>query len=59
MHVQLLDGRGPLQVGRDEHRLRPRCLIIRPSLPVGRCFAGALQAAQHQHGRRRGLRCSE
>ena len=52
-HVQLVDGRGTLQVGGDQQRLARRALEQPAQLAAGGRLAGALQAAQHQHGRRR------
>ena len=48
-HVQLLDGGRTLQVGGDEHRLAAALLDQPAELAAGGRFAGALQAAQHQH----------
>ena len=46
--VQLVDGRGPLQVGGDQQRRAARVLEQSPELAAGGRFAGALQAAHHQ-----------
>ncbi len=46
-HVQLIDGRGALQVGGDEHHL-PAALLNQPAQLAARGgFARALQPAQH------------
>ena len=49
-HVQLLDGRGALQVGRNQERLFAALFDQAAELTAGGRFAGALQAAHHQHG---------
>ena len=48
-HLQLLDGRGPLQVGGHEHRLAAALLNRAAELAAGGRLARALQAAEHQH----------
>ena len=48
--VQLVDGGGALQVGGDEQRLAAALLEHAAELAGGGRFAGALQAAHHQHG---------
>ena len=47
--LQLLDGRGALQVGRHEHRLAAALLEQLAQLAAGGRLARALQAAEHQH----------
>ena len=49
-HLQLVDGGGTLQVGGDQQRLAAAGLEHAAELAAGGRFAGALQAAQHQHG---------
>ena len=51
-HLELLDGIGPLQVSGDEQR--GVALLAQPERKLGResGLAGALQAGQHDHGRR-------
>ena len=56
--LQLLDGRGALQVGGDEHRLLLPLLKQLPQLAAGRRLARPLQTAEHQHGQF-AFRCSE
>ena len=53
--VQLIDGRGALQVGGDEHHLAAALLNQPAELAAGRGFAGALQAAQHEDAGRAGF----
>ena len=50
--LELVDGVGALQVGGDQHRLL--ALLLEPERELGgqRRLAGALEAGQHDHGRR-------
>jgi hypothetical protein len=50
-HLKLLDGRGPLHVGRDEKRLFPLFDEVARELRGGGRFAGALEAYHHDAGR--------
>ena len=54
-NVQLIDGRGALQVGGHEHHLAAALLNQPAELAARRGFAGALQAAQHQDAGRAGF----
>ena len=52
--AELLDGRRPVDVGGDQERPEALALEVAPELRDARRLAGALEAQDHDHGRRPG-----